>query len=114
MPGATGGEYFDHRGSPGGFATTSQCFAGTGWCPFTRIPPGGGILLFADLLSDTVIWTSAAQKNFSLLHIGQFQWMLDYSRQDLQELEHLTKDVIEVPGMDCEDRGLGRRCGGKH
>ena len=79
-----------------------------------EFPRVGGILLFADLLSDTVVWTSAAQKNYSLLHIGQFQWMLDYSRQDLQGFEHLTKDVIEVPGMDCEDRGLGRRCGGKH
>ena len=68
MPGETGGEYLDHRGIPGELATASQCFAGTGWCPFTRIPPGAGILLFADLLSDTVIWTSSTVELFTSPH----------------------------------------------
>ena len=42
MPGVTGGKRLYHRGSPGGLTTARQCFAGTAWCPFTRIPPGGG------------------------------------------------------------------------
>ena len=114
MPGATGGEWLYHRGSPGGLTTTSQCFAGTAWYPFTRIPPGGGFCCPPISSVNTVVRTGVAQKNHLHLHIEQHQRMLDYSRQDLQGLEHLMKDVMEVPGIDWEDLGLGRQCGGKH
>ena len=48
------------------------------------------------------------------LHIDQHQRMLDYSRQDLQGLGHLMKNVMEVSGIYWEDLGLGHQCGGKH
>ena len=42
MPGETGGAV-DHRGGPGGLSTARCWFADNTWCPFTRIPPGGGL-----------------------------------------------------------------------